>query len=100
MKILAVCAHGLGSSFLMEMNIKKVLAKLGIEAEVGHADFSVTSGNDADVFVMGADIAASASLPPEKTCRTGSLQLPRAEKEKRLNSETPTNQTDKRCLVF
>jgi len=32
MKILAVCAHGLGSSFLMEMNIKKALVKLGIEA--------------------------------------------------------------------
>ena len=38
MKILAVCAHGRGSSFLTEMNIKKALVKLGIEAEVGHSD--------------------------------------------------------------
>lgn len=34
MKILAVCAHGLGSSFLMEMNIKKALTRLGLESEV------------------------------------------------------------------
>ena len=53
MKILAVCAHGLGSSFLMEMNIKKALVKLGIEAEVGHSDLSITASGDADLFVMG-----------------------------------------------
>lgn len=28
MKIMAVCGSGLGSSFMMEMNIKKVLKKL------------------------------------------------------------------------
>ena len=66
MKILAVCAHGLGSSFLMEMNIKKALTKLGLEAEVGHSDLSITGNGDADWFVMGADIAASASLDPSK----------------------------------
>lgn len=66
MKILAVCAHGLGSSFLMEMNIKKALAKLDISAEVGHSDLSVTGADDADVFVMGADIAASSPLPRDK----------------------------------
>lgn len=85
MKILAVCAHGLGSSFLMEMNIKKVLARLGIEAEVGHADFSVTGGNDADVFVMGADIAASASLPPEKVVVMKNL-VSAAEYEEKLSA--------------
>ena len=47
MKIMAVCAHGLGSSFLMEMNIKKALAKLNIEAEVAHSDLSVTASGDA-----------------------------------------------------
>lgn len=66
MKILAVCAHGLGSSFLMEMNIKKALTKLGVQAEVGHGDLSATTAADADLFVMAADIAASAALPQEK----------------------------------
>lgn len=66
MKILAVCAHGLGSSFLMEMNLKKALKSLGIEAEVGHSDLSVTGNDDADVFVMGEDIAGSANFDANK----------------------------------
>ena len=66
MKIMAVCAHGLGSSFLMEMNIKKALAKLGIEAEVSHSDLSVTASGDADLFVMGADIVDSSSIERSK----------------------------------
>ena len=43
----------------MEMNIKKALVKLGIEAEVGHSDLSITASGDADLFVMGADIVDS-----------------------------------------
>jgi len=56
MKILAVCAHGLGSSFLMEMNIKKALVKLGPSPASG----------DADLFVMGADIVDSSSIERSK----------------------------------
>ena len=66
MKIMAVCAHGLGSSFLMEMNIKNALAKLDIEAEVSHSDLSVTASGDADLFVMGADIVDSSSIERSK----------------------------------
>ena len=32
MKIMAVCAHGLGSICLLELNIKKALGKLDIES--------------------------------------------------------------------
>lgn len=66
MKILAVCAHGLGSSFLMEMNIKKALEKLGISAEVAHADLSLSSEGDADIFVMGEDIVGSCNIDRKK----------------------------------
>lgn len=38
MKIMAICGSGLGSSFMVEMNIKKVLKKLNIDAEVEHSD--------------------------------------------------------------
>lgn len=38
MKIMAICGSGLGSSFMVEMNIKKVLKKMGVEAEVEHSD--------------------------------------------------------------
>ena len=66
MKIMAVCGHGIGSSFMMEMNIKKVLPKLGIEAEVAHTDLASVSVDDADIFVMGRDIAASSNLPADR----------------------------------
>ncbi len=63
MKIMAICGSGLGSSFMVEMNIKKVLKKLNIEAEVEHSDLSSATPDAADVFVMAKDIAASAHLP-------------------------------------
>ena len=66
MKIMAVCGHGLGSSFMMEMNIKKALKALGKDAEVGHQDLASVTPNEADLFIMGADIAGSSGLPAEK----------------------------------
>ncbi|MDV2887907.1 PTS lactose transporter subunit IIB, partial [Alkalihalophilus pseudofirmus] len=41
MKIAAVCGSGLGSSFMVEMNIKSILDQLGInqdDIEVTHFD--------------------------------------------------------------
>ncbi|KAA8996997.1 PTS sugar transporter subunit IIB [Affinibrenneria salicis] len=63
MKIMAICGSGLGSSFMVEMNIKKVLKKLNIEAEVEHSDLSSATPGAADLFVMARDIADSASVP-------------------------------------
>ena len=63
MKIMAICGSGLGSSFMVEMNIKKVLKKLNIEAEVEHADLSSATPDAADVFVMAKDLAGSAGVP-------------------------------------
>ena len=54
MKILAICGSGLGSSFMVEMNIK---------ADVEHSDLSSATPGAADLFVMAKDIAASASVP-------------------------------------
>ncbi len=66
MKIMAVCGSGLGSSFMVEMNIKKILKKMAIEAEVEHADLASATADAADLFVMAKDIAASASVPEDK----------------------------------
>ncbi|MEZ2697531.1 PTS sugar transporter subunit IIB [Hafnia alvei] len=63
MKIMAICGSGLGSSFMEEMNIKKVLKKMGVEADVEHSDLSSAIPSEADLFVMAKDIAASASIP-------------------------------------
>ena len=65
MKIMAVCGSGLGSSFMVEMNIKKVLKKIGVEAEVEHSDLASALPGAADVFVMGKDIE-SATVPADK----------------------------------
>ncbi|OOF60123.1 PTS sugar transporter subunit IIB [Rodentibacter myodis] len=66
MKIMAVCGHGIGSSFMMEMNIKKALKKLDVEAEVNHTDLASVTIDDADIFVMARDIAQSSSIPAER----------------------------------
>lgn len=66
MKIMAVCGSGLGSSFMLEMNIKKVLNKISYEAEVDHSDLASVNENSADLFVMGKDIAQSSSIDENK----------------------------------
>ncbi|EMH4162656.1 PTS sugar transporter subunit IIB [Pluralibacter gergoviae] len=66
MKIMAICGSGLGSSFMVEMNIKKVLKKLNIAAEVEHSDLSSATPGAADLFVMAKDIAESASVPADQ----------------------------------
>ncbi|ANZ97407.1 MULTISPECIES: PTS sugar transporter subunit IIB [Brochothrix] len=61
MKIAAVCGSGLGSSFMVEMNIKTVLKELGLETvEVNHYDLGSTTPDLADIFFVAADLADSA----------------------------------------
>lgn len=58
MKILAVCGSGLGTSFMVEMNIIQVLDELGISGiEVSHSDLSSAAPDSADVFFLAKDIA-------------------------------------------
>ncbi|MDA1477832.1 PTS sugar transporter subunit IIB [Bacillus changyiensis] len=62
MKILAVCGSGLGSSFMLEMNIQDTLKELGVnDVEAGHSDLSSASVDQADLFVVAKDIAEGAS---------------------------------------
>ncbi len=60
MKMAAVCGSGLGSSFMVEMNIKSVLNELGInDVEVNHYDVGSAAPELADVFFVGGDLADS-----------------------------------------
>ncbi|ALA51720.1 PTS lactose transporter subunit IIB [Shouchella clausii] len=62
MKILTVCGSGLGTSFMVEMNIKQILEELGVtEVEVNHSDLSSATPGDADVFFLAKDIAEGGS---------------------------------------
>lgn len=58
-KIMCCCGQGLGSSFLVEMNVQKVLKALGLShIEVSHAALGEIYEGIADVFVVGSDIAS------------------------------------------
>ncbi|MBV7391483.1 MULTISPECIES: PTS sugar transporter subunit IIB [Enterococcus] len=61
MKFAAVCGSGLGSSFMVEMNINSVLKDLGVDGvEVSHFDMGSASPDMADVFFVASDLADSA----------------------------------------
>ncbi|MGE6632254.1 PTS sugar transporter subunit IIB [Bacillus sp. NPDC077027] len=55
-KILVVCGNGLGSSFIVEMNVKKALEELGLSADVDHTDLSTGKSQSADLYLGAKDI--------------------------------------------
>ena len=60
-KIMCFCGSGLGTSFVMEMNIKKALKNLGIDGvEVFHSTIDDVMEGAADVYVCSADLAKNA----------------------------------------
>ena len=62
MKFLAVCSTGLGSSFMVHMNIEKALKQLGVTGvTVDHADLGSVAKGDADAIFVGRDIAEAAA---------------------------------------
>jgi len=56
MKILVVCGSGLGSSFILELNVKKALEAMGKEAEVRHTDLASAKAEMADIYLGASDI--------------------------------------------
>lgn len=70
MIIKTVCGSGLGSSLLVEMNVKEILDKLGINYEsVEHTNISSFSKHGVDYVVCGLDVAPSIDFPEEKTLK-------------------------------
>ncbi|GAB3064109.1 PTS sugar transporter subunit IIB [Salinicoccus sesuvii] len=60
MKFLVVCGQGLGSSFMIEMNVQQVLKELEVQdgsIEVDHCDLGSAASDMADVFISGRDLA-------------------------------------------
>lgn len=56
-KIVCICGSGLGSSFLVEMNVQSVLKELGLsDIEVEHTDLGSAWPGIADLIVCGADL--------------------------------------------
>lgn len=60
-KILCFCGSGLGTSFVMEMNVKKALTNLGITGvEVTHSTIDDVMPGAADLFVCSEDLVKNA----------------------------------------
>ncbi len=60
-KILCFCGSGLGTSFVMEMNVKKALKNLGITGvQVDHSTIDDVMPGAADLFVCSADLLPNA----------------------------------------
>lgn len=57
-KILIVCGNGLGSSFIVEMNIKKIINELNLPATVSHTDISSAKGESADLYLGSRELIA------------------------------------------
>lgn len=70
MKIAAVCQSGLGSSFMIQMNIDSVLKEEQVDTdniEVTHFDTGGLNVNAADYFFLGSDLAEQvADLPQDR----------------------------------
>lgn len=57
-QITCCCSNGLGSSMIVELNVRKVLAEMGItNLSVQHVPLSDTAASPRDLFVVGLDIA-------------------------------------------
>lgn len=66
LKVLAVCGVGMGSSLILKMTTEDALRRLGVTAEVEHADLSTARSIPADVIVgqdlHTAELAAQAPV--------------------------------------
>ncbi|WP_305767348.1 PTS sugar transporter subunit IIB [Candidatus Epulonipiscium viviparus] len=64
--IMAVCGSGLGSSFMVEMNINDILLAEGLNSEYegAHNSLADASAEQADIFVVAKDLADSATHLP------------------------------------
>ncbi|WP_050615512.1 PTS sugar transporter subunit IIB [Bacillus testis] len=58
-KVLVVCGNGLGSSFIVEMNVKNILKDMGAEAEVSHTDLTTAKSEPADLYIGSKDLVGN-----------------------------------------
>ncbi|MGT2963790.1 PTS sugar transporter subunit IIB [Streptococcus acidominimus] len=62
LRIGTACGSGLGSSFMVQMNIESILRDLDVsDVNVEHYDLGGASPSEADVWIVGRDLADSAT---------------------------------------
>lgn len=71
MKIFTVCQSGLGTSFMVQMNIQQILEEVGVDTDsfqIDHTDVGSASGDMADYFFVEKTLQdALGSIPDEKS---------------------------------
>ena len=61
LRIGTACGSGLGSSFMVQMNIESILNEWGVNGvEVEHYDLGGADPSAADIWIVGRDLADSA----------------------------------------
>lgn len=77
MKILAVCQSGLGTSFMVQMNIQAVLKAENVDTsdiQVDHSDVGSATPDAADYFFIESTLANTvSSLPKDRVVLLKSL---------------------------
>lgn len=85
MKFEALCQSGLGSSFMVQMNIQNILNDENVKEDikVEHSDVGSATADQADYFFLDPTLEASAaSLPSDKVVILNSLVDPAELREK------------------
>jgi Phosphotransferase system, galactitol-specific IIB component len=57
MKIVAVCAFGVGSSLILKLTLERVMEDLGVKAEVDNQDMNSVNGAAYDVIFTSNQLA-------------------------------------------
>lgn len=76
MKFLAVCQSGLGSSFMVQMNIQSVLKAENVteDIQVDHSDVGSVGADSADYFFVESTLqSALGNIPEDKLILLKSL---------------------------
>ena len=76
MKFLALCQSGLGSSFMVQMNIQNLLQEENVATEISvdHSDIGSATADQADYFFLDPTLKTSAgSLPQDRVIILESL---------------------------
>lgn len=79
MKILAVCQSGLGSSFMVQMNVQQILKDENVDVDannitVDHSDVGSATADAADYFFVESTLAdALSSIPKDRVVLLKSL---------------------------
>lgn len=88
MKIIAVCQSGLGSSFMVQMNIQQVMQEEGVNTDniqLEHSDVGSVTAESADYFFVESTLAGALSSIPEGKIVSLKSLIDKEEIKKHLN---------------